>query len=278
MLFGIVASFVALAAWLAVLIVPGGCREPARLPRAVRPLHDHLAAYLSFAASPYPRFRGPQPLPRRRRGRPARRPRAARRALPARPRDARLVRRVVARRVGGARALVRLRRADDPRRPDVDVAVLAWFACLAVGGCRAGCATRRRTAAATGRRSTAYALMVTARYPDSAPDRLADDAELPPHPVAVDLRDDLGRPRAPRPLPAPPLRAPPPLADALGRVVTAAVLLALAGRARPGRLPRVLHRFMAAFVRTRRTSWRSSTSSAARSRASSAARAATRST
>ena len=45
-----------------------------------------------------------------------------------------------------------------------------------------------------------------------------------------------------------------------------------------GRVPRFLHRFMAAFVRTLHAAWRSSASSAGRSRASSGARAATRST
>lgn len=249
-LFGIAASFVALAAWLAVLIerrVPTSLHD--FLARYVR-YTTHLAAYLSFAASPYPRFGGRSPYPV---------------DVEVDPPDAqgrlgalfRLVLVVpasfVAWSLGGSAVLglwFGFAALTILGGLTSTVAVLAWFACLVRGRMPRGMRDAAAYGCGYGAQVTAYALMVTARYPDSAPDRLAGDAELPPHPVAIDLRDDLGRPRL-LVLFRLPLVVPHLLWLTLWSVlVTAAVLLGWLAALVLGRLPRVLHRFMAAFVRT----------------------------
>ena len=194
-LFGIAASFVAVAAWLAVLIerrVPTSLHD--FLARYVR-YTTHLAAYLSFAASPYPRFGGRSPYPV---------------DVEVDPPDAQgrlgaLFRLVlvlpasfVAWSLGGSAVLglwFGFAALTILGGLTSTVAVLAWFACLVRGRMPRGMRDAAAYGCGYGAQVTAYALMVTARYPDSAPDRLTGDAELPPHPVAVDLRDDLGRPR-----------------------------------------------------------------------------------
>ena len=97
------------------------------------------------------------------------------------------------------------------------IALLGWFACLARGRMPRG----MRDAAAYGcgyaAQVTAYALLLTGRYPDSAPDRIgaARRAARPPRRGARRRRPAPASPA--RPLP-PPARHPTPLlADALGR-------------------------------------------------------------
>ena len=249
-LFGIAASLVALAAWLAVLIerrVPTSLHD--FLARYVR-YTTHLAAYLSFAASPYPRFGGGGPYPVDVEVDPS----AHQGRLGALFRLVLVVpATVVASSLGGSAVLglwFGLAALSILGGLTSTVAVLGWFSCLVRGRMPRG----MRDAAAYGcgyaAQVTAYSLMVTGRYPDSSPDRLADDAELPPHPVAVDLRDDLGRPRL-LVLFRFPLVIPHLLWLTLWSVlVTAAVLLGWLVALVVGRVPRVLHRFMAAFVRT----------------------------
>ena len=158
------------------------------------------------------------------------------------------------------------------------IAVLGWFACLARGRMPRG----MRDAAAYGcgyaAQVTAYALMVTARYPDSSPDRLAPTAELPPHPIAVDVRDDLGRPRL-LVLFRLPLVVPHLLWLTLWSVlVTAAVLVGWLAALALGRLPRSSTASSRRTSGRRRTSSPSSTWWGVRFPASSAGRAATPST
>jgi uncharacterized protein DUF4389 len=249
-LFGIAASFVALAAWLAVLIerrVPTSLHD--FLARYVR-YTTHLAAYLSFAGSPYPSFGGRRaypvdvevdpPAPQGRLG-------ALFRLVLAVPAS------LVAWSLGGSAVLglwLGFAALTILGGLTSTIAVLAWFACLAQGRMPRG----MRDAAAYGcgyaAQVTAYALMVTGRYPDSSPDRLAPEAELPPHPVAVDVRDDLGRPRL-LVLFRLPLVVPHLMWLTLWSVlVTAAVLIGWPAALVLGRLPRFIHRFVAAFVRT----------------------------
>jgi Domain of unknown function (DUF4389) len=100
-----------------------------------------------------------------------------------------------------------------------------------------------------GAQTTAYALMLTDRYPDARPGRVAPPPELSAHPVAVDVDDDLRRPRLlvlfRFPLVVPHLVW---LLLWSALVVLATVAAWIAALAL-GRVPRFLHRFIAAFVR-----------------------------
>ena len=79
------------------------------------------------------------------------------------------------------------------------------------GGCRAGMRDAAAYAIGYGAQTTAYALLVTDRYPDATPGRADPPPELPAHPVAVRVDDELARPRLlvlfrlPLVHPAPPL-------------------------------------------------------------------------
>ncbi len=100
-----------------------------------------------------------------------------------------------------------------------------------------------------GAQTTAYALMLTARYPDSTPGRAEPLPELPAHPVAIAVDDDLRRPRL-LVLFRFPLVVPHLVWLTLWSVlVVLAALLAWLAALVIGRVPRSLHRFMAAFVR-----------------------------
>jgi hypothetical protein len=100
-----------------------------------------------------------------------------------------------------------------------------------------------------GAQTTAYALMLTDRYPDSTPGRSEPPPELPAHPVALAVDDDLRRPRL-LVLFRFPLVVPHIVWLTLWFVlVLLAVLLAWLVALVIGRVPRFLHRFMAAFVR-----------------------------
>ena len=101
-----------------------------------------------------------------------------------------------------------------------------------------------------GAQTTAYALLVTGRYPDATPGRADPAPELPPHPVAVRVDDELARPRLlvlfRLPLCIPHLL----WLTAWSAFALAAWILALIAALVRGRVPRPLHRFLAAYVRT----------------------------
>jgi len=248
-LFGIAASAVGFVAWLAVLIegqVPTSIHD--FLVRYVR-YTTHVAAYVVLAAGPYPGFGGTRAYPVDVEVDPPERQR----------RLGGLVRLVLvvpasllAWSLGGSAGLglwsgvAALALFGGLTGT---IAFLGWFACLARGRMPRG----MRDAAAYGcgyaAQVTAYALLVTGRYPDSTPDRMAPRAELPDHPVAVRVDDDLCRPRLlvlfRFPLVIPHLfwltLWAAPAAIALVCAWLAALVL--------GRVPRFLHRFLAAFLR-----------------------------
>ena len=128
-------------------------------------------------------------------------------------------------------------------------AFLGWFACLAIGRLPRGLRDLITYGIGYGTHTGAYVLLLTGRYPDSSPDLVETPAELPRHPVRIDVRDELRRSR---------LTTLFRLALALPHFVWLALwsvvaLLAsvvgwiatLAG----GRLPASLHRFLTAYVR-----------------------------
>lgn len=247
--FGIAAFTLALVVWLAVLFER---RAPATLHRFLASYvrySAHLAAYLTLAAGPYPGFTGSgsypvdveidPPAPQGRLG-------AGFRLVLAVPAFA------VASTLGGSAALGSwsgFALLSGTGGLAVAVGLLGWFACLARGRMPRGMRDAAAYAVGYGAQATAYALLLTDRYPDSAPERMSPRAALPPHPVAIHLRDDLGRPRllvAFRVL----LTVPHVLwlalwgvAAALAAVAAWAIALVL------GRVPGRLHRFLAAYVR-----------------------------
>jgi hypothetical protein len=254
-LFGLAAFTLAFVVWLAVLFER---RAPSTLHRFLASYVRytvHLTAYLTLAASPYPSFTGSaeypvdvEIAPPARQGRLGAGFRLVL-ALPALLLSATL---------GGSAALggwsgVAL--LSGTGGVAVAVAVLGWFASLVRGRMPRGMRDAAAYAIGYGAETAAYALLLTDRYPLSTPGHAEPVPELPAHPVAIDVRDDLGRPRllvAFRFLLVIPhllwltLWAVAALAAAVLAWILALVL---------GRVPRFLHRFLAAFVRTTTHVW-----------------------
>jgi hypothetical protein len=249
-LFGAAAFVLAFVMWLAVLFER----------RAPAPLHAflasftryavHLTAYLCLAAAPYPGFTGGDPYPvdveidpPARQGRWGAGFRLVL-AIPAFVLSSALGGSVaIGNGYGGAAAGV-------VGGLTLVVAVLGWFAALARGRMPRGLRDAAVYAIGYGAQATAYALLLTDRYPDATPGRAVPQPELPTHPVAIAVDDDLLRPRLlvlfRFPLVVPhlvwlTLWSPFVLLAALAAWLVALVV---------GRVPWALHRFIAAFVRT----------------------------
>ena len=244
-LYGAVAFLLALVAWLNVLVRG---TVPASLHRALSSYTRytvHLTAYLCLAAEPYPGFTGDRrypvdveidaPVPQRRLG-------AAFRLVLALPAL------ILSSSLGGSTAL------GAPAAAWLGglvftVAFFAWFACLARGAMPRGMRDAVVYAIGYGAQTAAYALLLSGRYPDSTPGRVAPPPELPPHPVALRVEDDLGRPRL-LVLFRLPLCVPHILwLAAWSALAVAAVLVAWVAALVVGRVPLPLHRFVAANVR-----------------------------
>jgi hypothetical protein len=254
-LFGMAALTLAFVVWLAVVFER---RAPGTLHRFLASYIRytvHLTAYLTLAASPYPGFTGSAPYPvdveidpPARQGRLC----AGFRLLLALPAL------LLSSTLGGSAALggwsgVALLSGTGGLA--LVVALLGWFASLVRGRMPRGMRDAATYAIGYGAEAAAYALLVTDRYPLATPGRVVPAPELPLHPVAMDVRDDLGRPRllvAFRLLLVIPhllwltLWAVPALLAAVLAWVLALVL---------GRVPRFLHRFVAAFVRATTHVW-----------------------
>jgi hypothetical protein len=247
--FGIAAFTLAFVVWLAVLFER---RAPGTLHRFLASYvryTAHLAAYLTFAASPYPGFTGAGPYPvdveidpPARQGRLG----AGFRLLLAIPAF------ILASTLGGSVALggwSGIALLTGAGGLATAVAVLGWFACLARGRMPRGMRDAAVFAIGYGAQATAYGLLLTDRYPDATPGRVEPQPELPLHPVAIRVDDDVRRPRlivAFRLLLTIPhllwltLWTIPAALAAVAAWVLALVL---------GRVPRLLHRFLAAYVR-----------------------------
>lgn len=128
-------------------------------------------------------------------------------------------------------------------------ASLAWFAILATGREPRGLRDLKAYALGYGAQAGGYVLLLTDRYPSSDPALAEPFAQLPPHPVAIAIEDDLQRSRLTvlfRLL----LAIPHLVWVALWSIaaVLAAVVAWVAVLA-TGRVPSTLHRFLAAYVR-----------------------------
>lgn len=246
-LWGIAAYTLAFVVWLAVLFEG----------RAPRTLHSFLASYVRYAAhvnaylflgaGPYPGFTGSSEYPIDVEiNPPARQNRwsAGFRLILAIP--ALLLSSTLTRGVSvGAFLIAALLGAGAV----ATAAFLGWFACLARGRMPRGLRDLVAYGIGYGAQVSAYLLLLTDRYPNSNPALVERFARLPPHPVRMVVRDDLRRSR---------LTTFFRLLLALPHIVwitlwsVAAFLLAIAAWVAAlaiGRVPRPLHRFLAAYVR-----------------------------
>jgi hypothetical protein len=248
-LFGIAAFTLAFVMWLAVLFER---RAPAALHGFLASFTRyavHLTAYLGLAADPYPGFTGAGPYPvdveidppafQGRWG-------AGFRLVLAVPAF------LVSSTLGGSVALgsgYGGALAGGIGGLTATVAFLGWFASLVRGRMPRGMRDASVYAIGYAAQTTAYALMPTDRYPDSTPGKVEPPPALPAHPIAVAVDDDLRRPRL-LVLFRFPLVVPHLVWLTLWSVLV--VLAALAAWILAlvlGRVPRALHRFIAAFVR-----------------------------
>ena len=209
----------------------------------------HLTAYLCLAADPYPSFTGTKPYPvdveidpPARQGRWG----AGFRLVLAVPAF------IVSSTLGGSVALGSgyggaFAGAFGGLPPSIGM--LGWFASLARGRMPRGMRDAAVYAIGYGAQTTAYALMLTDRYPDSTPGPSGPLPELPAHPVRIAVDDDLRRPRL-LVLFRFPLVVPHLLWLRSGRRSWCSPPSSRgSSRSSLGRVPRFLHRFMAAFVR-----------------------------
>ena len=248
-LFGLAAFTLAFVMWLAVLFER---RAPASLHGFLASYTRytvHLTAYLCLAADPYPSFTGGKPYPVDVEIDPP----AAQGRWSA---GFRLVLAVpaflVSSTLGGSVALGSAyggALAGGAGGLTVTIAFLGWFAAVVRGRTPRGMRDAAVYAIGYGAQTTAYALMLTDRYPDAMPGRVAPPPELPAHPVAIDVDDDLRRPRL-LVLFRLPLIVPHLVWLLLwSALVVLATIAAWIVALVLGRVPRFLHRFIAAFVR-----------------------------
>ena len=177
-LYASAAIVIAFVTWLFVLVLGRVPKSLHRFLANYTRYTAHLLAYLCLAADPYPGFSGDgsypvdieidPPAKQRRLG-------AAVRlvlAIPAFMLSFALAGTAVFAALAalGAGGLV------------VTIAVLAWFACLVRGQMPRGMRDAAAYAIGYGAQTTAYALLVTGRYPDAMPGRADPAPELPPHP------------------------------------------------------------------------------------------------
>ncbi len=248
-LWGLAALALAFVVWLAVLIEG---RAPATLHQFLASYlrySTHVSAYVFLAANPYPGFTGGAGYPvdveidgPARQGRLG----AAFRLVLAVP--ALVLSSALA---GGSALGAGTGGASIATGGGVLAAVglLGWFASLVRGRMPHGLRDLGAYALGYGAQATGYLLLLTDRYPSSDPALVRPPQELPHHPVRIEARDTLRRSRLTvffrLPLVMPHL-----IWLTLWGVL--ALLLALPAWVTAlalGRVPRALHRFLAAYVR-----------------------------
>jgi len=206
-LWSVAVFFTAIAGWFAALFT-GFLPEPIHgfLGRYVR-YATHLGAYLSLAADPYPGFTGDPgypvdvTIPERQ---PQSRWSIGFRLFLALP--ALLLAAVLGSGFGGGGGGSQTAGGDDASNAQwffssgvggvaAVCAILGWFAILAIGRMPLG--LRNLAAYGLGYTAQAYAygLMLTDRYPNSDPEAIGPEWELPARPVRLELDDDGRRSR-----------------------------------------------------------------------------------
>ena len=128
------------------------------------------------------------------------------------------------------------------------VSILGWFAAVARGQMPRGLRDLGTYGIGYSAQTTAYVLLLTDRYPSTDP-RLAGPQGLPPHPIRVEVDDDLSRSRLLVLFRG--LLALPHFVWLLLWTIFAILASLLGWLIAPfiARLPRPLHRFLAAYVR-----------------------------
>ena len=257
-LWGIAAGAVAIVLWLALLFEGRAPRTLQSFVISYLRYSVQVSAYVHLAAGPYPPFRGGdgypvdlevEPSPQQSRGRVAARVVLAFPAL------------LVAGVLGGGSwfwdvTWITSRTSDSgwtggwsAAGVAATAAFLAWVASLTRGRMPRG--LRDLIAYCIGYMAQAlgYLLLVTDRYPTSDPARVLPFAELPPHPVRLELADHVERSRLTvffRLL----LAIPHLIWLALWSLLAfLAVTVAWVAALVTGRVPTALHRFLAAWVR-----------------------------
>lgn len=129
------------------------------------------------------------------------------------------------------------------------VGALIWLAALIFGQAPRGLRDLSAWGLGYSAQASAYVLLVTGRYPDTHPDRLLGDRAVPYHPVRLRLEDDLRRSRLTAFFRL--LLAFPHLfwLTAWGIAATLAAIVNWFAALIVGQSPRVLHRFLAAYIR-----------------------------
>jgi hypothetical protein len=255
---GIAAAAVSIILWLAFLFEGKAPRSLQSFVAAYLRYSVHVTAYLYLAAGPWPAFGGSKGYPvdleidlaaRQSRGRVAARLVLAVPAL------------ILSAAIGagawiGDISWVLSRSSESEYSTGftaagvgATAAFLAWFASLARGRTPQGLRDLVAYKIGFSVQVTGYLLLVTDRYPTSDPDRILPNAALPEHPVRLELSDRVERSRLTVffrfPLTVPHL-----VWLALWSILMLlAVLVAWVVALVTGRVPHVLHRFIAAWVR-----------------------------
>jgi len=257
-LWGIAAGAVSIVVWLALLFEGKAPRTLQSFVISYLRYSVQVSAYVYLAAGPYPQFGGGdgypvdlevEPSPRQSRGRVAARLVLAFPAL------------LLASALGGGSFFGNvswlLSRDSGPNWSAgwgvggmaATAAFLAWFASLARGRSPRGLRDLAAYGIAYMAQTLGYLLLVTDRFPTSDPVRVQPLAELPPHPVRLELTDDVDRSRLTvffRLL----LAIPHLIWLSLWSVlVFLAVVAAWFAALATGRVPSALHRFIGAWVR-----------------------------
>ncbi len=257
-LWGLAAAAVSIIVWLALLIEGKAPRTLQSFVTSYLRYSVQVGAYIHLTAGPYPPFGGGdgypvdlevEPSPRQSRGRVAARIVLAFPAL------------VLAAVLGGGSTFgdvswLAARDSGTDWSTGASVggvaataALLAWFASVVRGRTPRG--LRDLTAYCIGYMAQAlgYLLLVTDQYPTSDPARVLPLAELPPHPVRLELTDHIERSRLTvffRLLLAIPHLIWLSLWSVLAILAVVVAWIAVLGT---GRVPSALHHFLAAWVR-----------------------------
>lgn len=245
-LWGVAAAAVSIVLWLALLSTGTAPEALQSFLISYLRYSVQVSAYVHLAAGPYPPFGGGDgypvdvevdPSPAQARGRVAARLVLALPAL------------LIAGVLGGSAWIWGFAAGWSGGGVAGSAAILAWFASLARGRMPRGLRDLSTYGIAYTAQVLGYVLLVTDRYPTSDPTRVQPLAELPPHPVRLELSDGVGRSRLTvffRILLAIPHLI---WLSLWSVIVSLAVVVAWLAALATGRVPAALHRFIAAWVR-----------------------------